>query len=126
MSGNQPRLATTDILLSILKKVLYIVFGACVVYFAIYIFTSKPQVSTEFQSKLDSLDKSISLLKQQQKTYDAAIQKAESEVQEINHQLQGIGEKTTIIKEYYYEKSKAVDSFSHSQLDSFFANRYGY
>jgi hypothetical protein len=117
---------TTKILYSIVKNVLYIAIIACVIYGLIYVISSKPQISNEFKMKLDSLDRSITVLKTQQKSYDSAIHKAESEVELLNFQINGIKEKTTIIKEYYYEKSKAVDSFSHSQLDNFFAERYGY
>ena len=56
----------------------------------------------------------------------SAIIADEKKIEEIDHQIDDVKEKTTIIKEYYHEQGQAINSFNSSQLDSFFAKRYGY
>jgi hypothetical protein len=75
---------------------------------------------------LDSLNLVTEQLKKQQLSYDSAITADEKKIDEIDHQIDNVKEKTTIIKEYYHEQGQAINNFNSSQLDSFFAKRYGY
>jgi hypothetical protein len=109
-----------------IKKVLYIVLGLVVLYYAILVLTPKPQLPADIQAKLDSLDKVTKVLEQQQKVYDSTIREQEEVIARLDFQIDNVKEKTTIVKEYYHEQSTAVSNFNHSQLDSFFAARYGY
>jgi peptidoglycan hydrolase CwlO-like protein len=83
-------------------------------------------IPTDFKAQLDSLQKVTVTLQKQQKSYDSIISLEEKKIQEIDYQIDNIKEKTTIIKEYYHEQSKAADSYTPTQLDSFFSKRYGY
>ena len=110
----------------ILKIILYIAIALIILYYSILIFTSKPQVTLEFQRRLDSLTLVTTQLQHQQKFYDSIISTSELKVKQLDERLDSIKEKTIIIKEYYHEKSTAADSYTNTQLDSFFAKRYGY
>jgi vacuolar-type H+-ATPase subunit I/STV1 len=108
------------------KLFLYIALGLTVLYFFIQVITPKPKISEDFQRKLDSLNLVTEQLKKQQLSYDSAITADEKKIDEIDHQIDNVKEKTTIIKEYYHEQGQAINNFNSSQLDSFFAKRYGY
>ena len=107
------------------KLFLYIALGLTALYFFIALVTPKPQIPEDFQRKLDSLNLVTKQLKEQQLSYDSAITADEKKIEEIDFQIDHVKEKTTIIKEYYHEQGKAVNNFTSTQLDSFFAKRYG-
>lgn len=108
------------------KLMLYIALGLTVLYFFILVITPKPQITEDFKRKLDSLNLVTEQLKKQQLSYDSSIKANEKKIDNIDHQIDNVKEKTTIIKEYYHEQGKAVNNFTPSQLDSFFSNRYGH
>jgi vacuolar-type H+-ATPase subunit I/STV1 len=112
--------------LPIVKIVSYIALGIVVLYFAIQLLTTKREISSDFKAQLDSLQKVTIALQKQQKSYDSTILVEEEKIKELDYQIDHVKEKTTIIKEYYHEQSKAADSYTPTQLDSFFAKRYGY
>ena len=112
--------------MSIVKTIAYITLGIALVYVIIQIFNSKPQMPSEIKDKLDYLTKVTDSLQKKIKQHDLDIQNQEKAIDSIDNQISITKEKTTIIKEYYYEKSKAANNFTPNQLDSFFANRYGY
>jgi len=119
-------LATTNNILPIVKYIAYIAIGIIVLYLAILISTSKPKLSIEIQSKLDSLELVTKRLEIQQHQYDSSIKVQQAIIDQLDFQIDNVKEKTTIIKEYYHEQSKVADRFTPTQLDSFFAKRYGY
>jgi hypothetical protein len=112
--------------LPIVKIIQYIAIVIIVLYFAIQLLTSKREISGDFKAQLDSLQKVTVALQKQQKSYDITISLEEEKIKELDYQIDHVKEKTTIIKEYYHEQSKAADSYTPTQLDSFFAKRYGY
>jgi cell division protein FtsB len=112
--------------LPIVKIIQYIAIVIIILYFAIQLLTTKREISSNFKAQLDSLQKVTVALQKQQKSYDSTISLEEEKIKELDYQLDHIKEKTTIIKEYYHEQSKAADSYTPTQLDSFFAKRYGY
>lgn len=112
--------------LPIVKYIAYIALGIIVVYLVILIFTSKPKLPTEIQNKLDSLELVTKGLVKQQHEYDITIKSQQAIIDQLDFQIENVKEKTTIIKEYYHEQSKAADNYTPTQLDSFFAKRYGY
>lgn len=112
--------------ISIFKIMQYIAVGIIILYLSIQLFTTKREISSNFKAQLDSLQKVTVALQKQQKSYDSIISSEEQKIKELDYQLDNIKEKTTIIKEYYHEQSKAADSYTPTQLDSFFAKRYGY
>ena len=112
--------------LPIVKIIQYIAIGIIVLYFAIQLLTTNREISSDFKAQLDSLQKVTVTLQKQQKSYDSTISIEEEKIKELDYQIDNVKEKTTIIKEYYHEQSKAADSYTPTQLDSFFAKRYGY
>jgi vacuolar-type H+-ATPase subunit I/STV1 len=117
---------TTEKKLSIFKIIQYIAVVLVIVYFLIQLLTIKRKISVDFKAQLDSLQKVTVILQKQQKSYDSVISSEEQKIKELDYQIDNVKEKTTIIKEYYHEQSKAADSYTPTQLDSFFAKRYGY
>lgn len=112
--------------LPIVKIFSYIALGIVILYFAIQLLTTKREISSDFKAQLDSLQKVTIALQKQQKSYDSTILVEQEKIKELDYQIDHVKEKTTIIKEYYHEQSKAADSYTPTQLDSFFAKRYGY
>jgi len=112
--------------LPIIKIIQYIAIVIIILYFAIQLLTTKREISSDFKAQLDSLQKVTVALQKQQKSYDSTILLEEEKIKELDYQIDHVKEKTTIIKEYYHEQSKAADSYTPTQLDSFFAKRYGY
>ena len=108
------------------KFFLYIVLGLVALYYFILLVTPKPQISADFQAKLDSLSKVTDSLEKQIIKHDIEIQHQVSMIDVLDRQIDNVKESKTIIKEYYHEQSKAADNYTHTQLDSFFAKRYGY
>ena len=112
--------------ISIFKIMQYIAVGIIILYLSIQLFTTKRVISSNFKAQLDSLQKVTVALQKQQKSYDSIIYSEEQKIKELDYQIDNVKEKTIIIKEYYHEQSKAADSYTPTQLDSFFAKRYGY
>jgi len=112
--------------LPFVKIIQYIAVVIIVLYFAIQLLTTNREISINFKAQLDSLQKVTVTLKKQQKTYDSTLLIEQEKIKELDYQIDNAKEKTTIIKEYYHEQSKAADSYTPTQLDSFFAKRYGY
>ena len=119
-------LATTKNWMPIVKIMQYIAVGIIILYLSIQLFTTKREISSNFKAQLDSLQKVTVTLQKQQKSYDSIIYSEEQKIKELDYQIDNVKEKTIIIKEYYHEQSKAADSYTPTQLDSFFAKRYGY
>ena len=119
-------LATVNNWMPIIKIMQYIAIVIIILYFAIQLLTTKKEISSNFKAQLDSLQKVTVALQKQQKSYDSTISLEEEKIKELDYQIDHVKEKTTIIKEYYHEQSKAADSYTPTQLDSFFAKRYGY
>jgi hypothetical protein len=112
--------------LPIVKIIQYIAIVIIILYFAIQLLTVKREISSDFKAQLDTLQKVTIALQKQQMSYDSTLSIEQEKIKELDYQIDHIKEKTTIIKEYYHEQSKAADSYTPTQLDSFFAKRYGY
>ena len=117
---------TAEKKLAIFKIIQYIAVVIVLLYFSIQLLTTNKEISSNFKAQLDSLQKVTVTLQKQQKSYDSTILIEQEKIKELDYQIDNVKEKTTIIKEYYHEQSKAADSYTPTQLDSFFAKRYGY
>ena len=109
-----------------LKPLLYVMVSLIVLYGVIYLFTKKDHIPADLQATIDSLTQANADLAEHQKQIDSTIKVYESEVKQVDNQIDNIKEKTTIIREYYHEQSQAASSYTPTQVDSFFKNRYGY
>jgi hypothetical protein len=108
------------------QSILYIIVGLFLLYGIIWIATRKPQMPANLQATIDSLTNANKALIEHQKQIDSTIHVYEAEVEKVDHQIDNIKEKTTIIKEYFHEQSQQVDHYNATQVDSFFKARYNY
>jgi hypothetical protein len=108
------------------KQITYVIVGLFLLYGIIWITTRKPQMPVDLQATIDSLTNANKALIEHQKQIDSTITIYEAEVKQVDHQIDNIKEKTTIIKEYFHEVSQQVDHYTPTQVDSFFKARYNY
>ena len=126
MQVKQIKEKATTVAKSYTKPVVYILLSLVLLYGAIYLFTRKEHMPADLQATIDSLTNANIKLIEHQKQIDSTIKVYEAEVKEVDNQIDHIKEKTTIIREYYHEQSQAASSYTPTQVDSFFRNRYGY
>lgn len=108
------------------KAILITIASFILLYGIIYIATRKPQMPANLQTTIDSLTAANKLLIEHQKQIDSTITVYEAEVKQVDTRIDNVKEKTTIIKEYYHEQSQQVDTYTPTELDSFFKARYDY
>lgn len=108
------------------KVLLWTLFGGVVVYLLIWVTTPEPKSQPDFAKQIDSLNAIAKKLIEKQKYYDSLKSIDEKKILEVENKIKNIKEKTTIVKEYYYEKNKVIGNYDIRQLDSFFSSRYGH
>jgi len=108
------------------KQIAYVIVGLFLLYGIIWIATRKPQIPADIKATIDSLTNINKQLIEHQKQIDSTIHVYEAEVKQVDHQIDNIKEKTTIIKEYYHDVSQQVNHYDATQIDSFFKARYNY
>ena len=104
--------------------ILKIVLVVFLVYWLMFILTPIVKMSDESKAKIDSLNANIKRYEEETKKIDSAIAGYNVEIHKIDNVINNIKQEKTIIKEFYHEKIISVDTFSKSQIDSFFAKRY--
>lgn len=95
-------------------------------YFLILLLTRKPEIPAEVKQQLDTLQHLTDSLKENQKKYDAAIVEQQEIISEIDTRVDHVKDKTVIVKEYYHDQIQTVNTYTPTELDSFFKKRYGY
>lgn len=108
-----------------IQNVLMITVVIAVLYLVVNSFFGT-SVDQEYLKTIDSLNNNILKIEKRQDSLSKDIKNFESQVNNIDTKIQTIKNQKTIIKEYFHEKIISVDGFSRSDIDSFFANRYGY
>ena len=108
------------------KQIVYVIVGLFLLYGVIWIATRKPQIPADLKATIDSLTNVNKALIIMQKQIDSNIHVYEAEVKQIDHQINNVKEKTTIIKEYYHEQIQQVNNYTPTELDSFFKAKYNY
>ena len=108
------------------KQIAYVIVGLFVLYGIIWLATRKPQIPADIKATIDSLTNVNKALIEHQKQIDSTIRVYEAEVKQVDHQIDNIKEKTTIIKEYFHDVSQQVNHYDATQIDSFFKARYNY
>ena len=108
------------------KTILIVIGSLLLLYGIIWIATRKPQTPADIKATLDSLTNANKVLIEHQKQIDSTIRVYEAEVKQVDHQIDNIKEKTTIIKEYFHDVSQQVNHYDATQIDSFFKARYNY
>ena len=84
------------------------------------------QLYVNTQSTIDSLTKQNEVLEKKQDYLDSILNVHGKHIDTLNTTISNNKEKITIIREYYYEKSKTADKYTPSQIDSFLKIRYKY
>lgn len=81
-------------------------------------------MTVDQKQKIDSLNILINKMNEENKNLEYKIDEFQSQIIDIDNNIDKIKGQKTIIKEIYHEKINNVDKLSISELDSFFANRY--
>ena len=108
------------------KSIIKVGFGLFIIYWIIFFLTPNVKMSIKDREKIDSLNKIIKDIYTDQKKLDSSISQFTKEVDKIDNNIATIKSQKTIIKEIYHEELNRVSNYNDVQLDSFFANRYGY
>lgn len=113
------------------NKTLLIILGVVlVIILAVVIFTNLParkEEPTEFIKKqVDSLAKANAELQAKQAALDSTSRVYQDALIDLDWKVQNVGEKKTIIREYYRDKVKEPANYTPKQVDSFFKKRYNY
>jgi vacuolar-type H+-ATPase subunit I/STV1 len=90
-----------------------------------FVLTPSVKMSAESKAKIDSLNANIIKYEDKNKKIDTMISVYNTEIRKIENMISNIKQEKTIIKEFYHETIISIDTFSGSQIDSFFAKRYG-
>lgn len=105
---------------------LYIIGGLIILFGIIWITTRKPQMPADIKATIDSLTNVNKQLIEHQKQTDSIIIVYENKIKQVDNEIDHIREKTTIIREYYHEQIQSANSYTSTQVDSFFRQRYNY
>ena len=108
------------------KTILYVIGSVLFLYLFILVTTRKPQIPADIKATIDSLTNVNKQLLEKQKQIDSTIKVYETEINQIDNQVDNIKEKTTIVREYYHEVGQQVGKYTPTQIDSFFKARYNY
>ena len=112
-----------------LVRPLLIVAGALLLLFIIISIATKKEVQVEnpyIKAQIDSLARANDSLKIKQAQLDSASAEYQVQIDNLDWKVQNVGEKKTIIREYYHDRVKEPASYSPKQVDSFFKKRYNY
>jgi len=108
------------------KTILAVIFGLFLFYWILFFLTPKVQMDIESKKKIDSLNTYVKEIESEQKTLDTKIEVFGQEITKVENNITKIKSQKETIREIYHEKITSVNSYTDVQLDSFFANRYGY
>ena len=108
------------------KYILFVGVGLFVMYFMVYLFTPKPEMSELDKYKLEQLDKDIDSILKKQQLLDKRILEYKTELSKIDSTIAQVRNQKTIIKEHYKEKGEEITGMKPSQIDSLFHKRYKY
>ena len=105
------------------KPLIFVLVILILIFISILTF---PKIISHNKKEIKKLDERNKEIVDEQKKLKEDILKFKEEQEKLDYKLENIKEKTTIIKEYYGEKNKVINSYNQEQLDSFFRNRYKY
>lgn len=108
------------------RELINVVGGLLILYAFLLISTRKPQMPVEYRTVIDSLTRVNKALLVKQQQIDSTIKAYETQIDQIDFQVDNIKEKTTIVREYYHEVGQQIGQYTPTQVDSFFKARYKY
>ena len=106
------------------KNIFYAVTWGILVYIILFRDTNKNDGL--YKEKLSNIEKGIQSVENSQKKVNSQIELFNLEIDKLQNKIEELEGEKTVIKEIYYEKINNVNKYSDKQLDSFFAERYGY
>jgi len=109
-----------------LKLIIGVPLGLLFLYICLLVFIEKTEMDQVDRDHLNNLNKKIDTIYQNQSKLDSNIQVYSKEINKIGDTILSIKSQKTIIKEIYHDKINRVSEYNDAQLDSFFAERYGY
>lgn len=112
-----------------LIRPLLIIAGILLLSFIVISISTKKEVISEnpyIKAQIDSLAKANDSLRAKQARLDSVSAEYQVKIDDLDWKVQNVGEKKTIIREYYHEKVKEPIKYNPKQLDSFFKKRYNY
>jgi hypothetical protein len=104
------------------------IFFITIIFIILYFITCRNTNynSIDINSKIDSINLISKNLEVKQKQFDSLILLENLKINKLDSEIDGVSNKTIIIKEYYHEKISDINKYTTTQLDSFFSKRYGY
>lgn len=108
------------------KRFVYMTAALSAVFCLILLFVSIPKQDADLKNKIKALEQQSKKLEKQQLSYDSLIRNQQALIANLDYRIHNIKEKTTVIKEYYIKQQQRVDTFTRTQIDSFFKSRYKY
>ena len=113
-----------NIILKNIKSIFYVITWGVLIY--VILFRPNEKDNELYKEKINSIQKSITEIDEYQKKLNSQILGFNSQIGLIKEKISEVENQKIIIKEIYHEKISSVNSYSNKQLDSFFAERYGY
>ena len=108
------------------KTIFQVGLGLFILYWVIFVLTPVSKMSEETAKKIDNINILIQKTEAEQRRLDSNITIFNKEIENVDINISKIKKEKTIIKEYYHEKIKDVDTYSDDEIDSFFTVRYRY
>jgi len=105
------------------KTIFYVITWGILIY-AILLRGNK--IDDLYKNDLKDIETSIKGIEKYQKKLDSNIGNFNSQILEVESEINGIQGQKTVIREVYYEKINNVNNYNDKQLDSFFSERYNY
>lgn len=109
-----------------IKIILAVILGVFLLYWILFFLTPKIKMGTESKNRIDSLNSFVKKIENEQKNLDIKIEEFNQDITKVENNITKIKSQKETIREIYHEKITSVSSYTDVQLDSFFANRYGY
>lgn len=88
-------------------------------------FTPIVDASKQTFEKIDSLNKLIKDMENHRIKLDSTISVFNTQIENVDSNINKIKGQKTVIKEIYYEKINRISTYTNDQIDSFFTERYG-
>jgi predicted nucleic acid-binding Zn-ribbon protein len=105
------------------KTIFYVITWGILIY---VILLRGIKIDDSYKKEIKNLETSIKEIQTFQKKLDSNINGFNSQILNVETEINGIQGDKTIIREVYYEKINNVNNYSDKQLDSFFTERYNY
>ena len=108
------------------KYILFVVVGLFVMYWMVYLFTPKPQMSELDKYKLEQIDKHIKQLKKMQENLNDSLNVYEKKINEIDFKISHIKVERKEVNNYYTQKKEDIKNADKRQIDSLLRKRYNF